>query len=81
MRGYFIPGYLPRGRSLYVKWRSERRLNFHPNAVMKRIRQDGAHITPYDTLERRVVGRKIVNIEYNKIDWAKNFAANRKAVT
>lgn len=53
-------------------------LSFHPQAVLKRIRLDGANITPYDTPERRVVGKKIVNIEYHQIDWVKNFAANRK---
>ncbi len=58
-----------------------KRLSQHPLAVYKRIRDDGATITPYDTPERRLVGRKVVNIEYHKIDWSVNFAANRKAVT
>ncbi len=52
-------------------------LSRHPLAVYKRILDDGAVILPYLTLERRVVGKKIVNIEYHKIDWAKNFAAGR----
>ncbi len=58
-----------------------KRLSQHPLAVYKRIRDDGAVISPYLTLERRVVGKKIVNIEYHKIDWSVNFAANRKAMT
>ena len=53
----------------------------HPLSVYKRMRDAGATITPYDTPERWVVGRKIVNIEYHKIDWSANFYANRKAVT
>ncbi len=45
----------------------------HPLAVYKRMRSDGAVITPYDSFERRVVGKKIVNVEYHQTDWAKCF--------
>ena len=50
----------------------------HPLVVHKRMRDDGVTITPYDTPERRLVGRKVVNVEYYKIDWSTNFAANQR---
>lgn len=69
------------GRLTVTSKAEQKPMSRHPLAVHKRMRDDGATITPYDTLERRLVGKKIVNIEYHKIDWSVNFAANRKAVT
>ncbi len=50
-----------------------KRVSNHPLAILKRMRQAGVTVTPYDTNERRVIGRKIYNVEYHKIDWAKCF--------
>lgn len=35
-------------------------------------------ISPYEENEKRVIGGKIVNVTYRKIDWKKNFAAVNK---
>lgn len=40
-----------------------------------RLRNKGLSISPYEENEKRVIGGKIVNITYRKIDWKKNFAA------
>lgn len=45
----------------------------HPLAVLKRMREDGAEVTPFDSTEQRVVGKKIVNVEYHRTDWTKCF--------
>lgn len=58
---------------------SSKRQSDHPLAIYKRMRAAGITVSPFDTCERRVVGKKIVNVEYHKIDWAKNFAANGNA--
>lgn len=36
------------------------------------------YISPYEENEKRVIGGKIVNVTYHKIDWKKNFAATKE---
>lgn len=47
-----------------------KRINF---AERIRLGNEYLSISPYEENEKRVIGSKIVNITYRKIDWKKNF--------
>ncbi len=62
-----------RGCFLCGALNEHKRISKHPLAARKRMRIDGVTETPYESFERRIIGKEIVNVEYHRTDWAKCF--------